>query len=189
MAAASGSRVDAKDVTTKPLPTGIKVIIVFHILSTCLWLVGQTLSIFDYDFVAEYTGLVERRELTENAVVEFYRAIAIADTAIGIPLHVLSAYGLLQHKFYGAICSWMAFCFSMYWPSIFWGTHITFVQGNVKHPPLNALDGSIPALVFIFAVWGSWYQCHLRELILWWEKDLQEYHAHDSSTGRRQSST
>lgn len=42
-------------------------------------------------------------ESTENGVVELWRACAMADTLVQIPLHVMAAVGLLRRKFYGVI--------------------------------------------------------------------------------------
>lgn len=91
----------AKDVTTKPLSLCMKVIIGFHIVSAMLWLFGQTLSIWQYELVASW-GFQTPANLTENAVVQYDRGMAIADTFILIPLHAMAAYGLLERKFYGA---------------------------------------------------------------------------------------
>lgn len=162
---------NAKDATNKPLSLAIKVIIGFHIVSAVLWLFGQTLSIWQHEWVASF-GLQIPAESTENAVIQYDRAIAITDTFILIPLHLMAAYGLLERKFYGVICSWMAFALSMYWPTIFICTRYTFAAGDVKTPPTDAFSACVVVFVIVFSIWGSWYQCRNKELLLWWEKDF-----------------
>ena len=89
---------NAKDVTNKPLSLSLKIIIGFHIGSAVLWFFGQTLSIWQHELAASWGFQTNE---TDNAVIQYDRAIAMADTIILIPLHAMAAYGLLDRKFYG----------------------------------------------------------------------------------------
>lgn len=163
---------NAKNVTNKPLSLGLKVIIGFHIVSAVLWLFGQTHSIWQHEMVASW-GLQTSAAETEHAVIQYDRAMAIVDTLILIPLHAMSAYGLLNREFYGVICSWMAFSLSLYWPSIFIASRYTFATGGVQTPPTDVVSASVVGFIIAFSIWGSWYQCRRnKELLLWWEKDF-----------------
>jgi len=154
-----------------PLSLALKIIIAFHAFSVPLWLFGQTFSIWQYDMVAS-TGLQPPRDVSDNAVVENNRAIAMADSVVLIPLHAMAAVGLLQRQFYGVITAWMAFALSMYWPAIFWMSLIAYQQGGVQHEAPDAESLIVTAVVFVFAAWGSWYLCRSKEMLIWHEKEF-----------------
>lgn len=148
------------DSTQTPLPRGIRFIIAFHVLNLVLWLVGITGSLIAYDLVAAL-GLVESRDSLDVAVFETNRAIALADTVFILPLIGIALYGMLQREFYGFICSWMYFGWSIYWPAVFWGQCLTYRHGNIMFPMPNAVTLSFTAFFFGFACWASWYLCQV----------------------------
>jgi len=154
------------------LPRGVQVIIGFHIVNLCLWIVGQAGALVNYDWVASI-GLQDPREMTDQAIVANSLGIATTDTLILLPLLALATVGLLTFQFYGVICSWMVFAVSMYWTMMFWMTAgITYVSANIEHVPVR-LSTLVPtAAIFGFSVWGSWYLCRNEKLLIWWERDF-----------------
>ena len=118
------------------------------------------------------TGLQSPRNGTDPAVVETNRAIALADTFILISLHVMSLVGLLNRQFYGVITSWMAFVISMYWPTVFWMSLITYRQGDIQHEAVDMAYLVITAFIAVFSGWGSWYLCRSVEMLEWHEREF-----------------
>ena len=155
-----------------PLSLALKAIVVFHIVNAGLWLVGQSLAVWQYDLVASW-GLQVPRELLDDAVVETNRAIGMADTVILNPVYIVAAVGLLNRKFYGVVCSWMAFALTMYWTSIGCTLDIAYASGDIKHVPLDNFSLAVVAFDFAFSVWGSWFlMCRFSEVLAWLQKDF-----------------
>ena len=163
--------VDAKEVANKPLSLGMKAIIAFHVWSACMWLLGQSYSVYDYDWVASL-GLQNPREVSDPAVIGFNKAIAMADTLTMIPLHILAALFLARRQFSGVILSWMAFATDMYWNVLAFTTEVAFYIEDVKHNPLDVASQLVVVAIFLFSVWGCWYQCRNKDFLSWWEKDF-----------------
>uniref|UniRef100_A0A7R9VM25 EXPERA domain-containing protein n=1 Tax=Pseudictyota dubia TaxID=2749911 RepID=A0A7R9VM25_9STRA len=157
--------------SSPPLSLALKAIVVFHVVNAGLWLVGQTLAVWQYDLVASW-GFQTPRELLDGAVVETNRAIGMADTIVLNPVYIMAAAGLLKRQFYGAICSWMAFALTMYWTSIGYALDIAYESGGIKNVPLDAFALAVISFDFAFSVWGSWYLCRSNEVLVWWQKDL-----------------
>ena len=154
------------------LSLGLRVIVGFHILSAFLWILGQTFAVFSYDAAASM-GLQEPRDLTDPALVQVSIGIGMADTVILIPLHTLAAYAIVRREFYGIIMSWMNFAVSMYWTAIYWTGLIAYGMGSIKHASADTTSLAVTIFVFLFAVWGSWYQCRgCRGLVDWWVNDF-----------------
>ena len=159
----------AKDATNKPLSMAIKIIICFHLVSTGLWLVGQTLVII---WLVASSRLQTPAATTENAMLQYDRAISITDTFILIPLHAMSTYGLSHREFYSIICSWIALALSMYWPTIFYLDKAHACHQRLANTSTNAFGQPVIIIFIAFNIWGSWYVCRNKELILWWETDF-----------------
>jgi hypothetical protein len=145
------------------LPIGIKIIIGFHIFSFAIWLFGQSGAVIAYDTVAEW-GLQDRRELIDPVIVEVNRAIGLTDTIVMLPVFIVAAVGLIRRQFYGAIASWLAFGMTLYWPVIFWCSQGFYAAAGIQHQPVSLLTVVLPGVIWLVALWGSWYLGRNREL-------------------------
>lgn len=148
--------------TTK-IPSGIKIIIGFHVLSIILWIIGQGGAVIAYDTVAEW-GLQDPKNLIDPVIVEVNRAIGLADIITQIPLFLLAVIGLWRLRFYGAIASWMVLGITLYWPVVAWAEHYFFAQAAVKYQPFDVITYGILTFIFLFAGWASWYLFKNRKL-------------------------
>jgi hypothetical protein len=144
------------------IPLGIKLIIGFHLLNILLWTVGQGGAVISYDTVAGW-GLQDARRLLDPAIVEVNRGIGAADMIAIMPLFIIALIGLWRLKFYGAVASWMAFGFSIYWPVVFWASQYFYGQAGVRHQPTQTQGYVIPSIIAGFALWASWYLYHRRK--------------------------
>ncbi len=93
---------------------GFWIVVVFLAVSIPLMLVGQTLSVFNYELAARM-GLQEKpSEMTEFGV-QVNRAFGAADTVVYIPLIVISMVGLILRKRWSLLVTAAFFGASAYW--------------------------------------------------------------------------
>ena len=147
------------------LPLGIKVIIVFHLLSFVVWFFGQSVAVVAYDKAAAW-GLQSPRDMLDPVIVEVNRGIGLADTIVMLPLFIVAAVGLLRREFYGAVVSWLVFGMTVYWPVIYWCVQSFYARAGIRHQPTSALTIILPGVIVLIACWGSWYLARNRELFL-----------------------
>ncbi len=145
------------------LPPGVFLIVGFHLVSLVVWFFGQTLAVVDYDMVAAW-GLQSPRAATEPAAVEVNRAIGLTDTIVMLPLFVPAAIGLLRRRFWGAVCSWLVFGMTLYWPIMFWASEAFYAQAGMRHVPFSLTTAVLPGAIWAIAAWGSWYLFRRRAL-------------------------
>jgi hypothetical protein len=100
---------------------GFWVIFVFLAVSIVLMLVGQTLSVFNYD-LAVRMGLQEKPEEMTDFGVQVNRAFGAADTVVYIPLMVMSMIGLWLRRRWSLLITAAFFGASAYWTAT-----VTFV--------------------------------------------------------------
>ena len=143
------------------LPLGFKVIIVFHVASFVLWFFGQAMAVVAYDQTAEW-GLQGPRALLDPAIVEVNRAIGLTDTIVMLPLFLVAALGLSRRRFYGAVASWLVFGMTLYWPVVFWCSQGFYAAAEIRHQPTSAVTVILPGIVWLIAVWGTWYLARTR---------------------------
>lgn len=143
---------------------GIKLIIAFHVLNLVVWTFGQTYAVIDYDKAAEW-GLQDKRELVDPVIVEVNRGIGLTDTLVMFPLFIIGIIGLLRTKMYGAVCSWMVFGMSIYWPVIFWTSQYFYGRGGIKYQPAPPEFIIVPAIFAAISLWASWYLYKQRRLL------------------------
>jgi len=93
---------------------GFWIVIVFLAVSIVLMLVGQTLSVFNYD-LAVSMGLQEKPEEMTDFGVQVNRAFGAADTVIYIPLMLISLVGLILRKRWSLLITAAFFGASAYW--------------------------------------------------------------------------
>ncbi len=140
----------------KKLPTGIKVIIGFHLLNILLWTIGQGGAVISYDTVAEW-GLQDQRELLNPVIVEVNRGIGLADMIIMIPLFIIAVIGLWRQKFWGAVFSWLALGITLYWPMVFFCSQYFYGGAGIKYQPTQLSVIVILSVILSFTLWASWY--------------------------------
>ena len=93
---------------------GFWIVIVFLAVSIVLMLVGQTLSVFNYD-LAVSMGLQEKPEEMTDFGVQVNRAFGAADTVVYVPLMLISLVGLILRKRWSLLITAAFFGASAYW--------------------------------------------------------------------------
>ena len=100
--------------TRKGRPLAFWLLIVFFVISIFLMLVGQSMSVFNYDFTVQL-GLQESQEQVSLFGVQVNRAFGAGDTIIFVPLLIISVFGLWFNKRWSLIATGATLGVSAYW--------------------------------------------------------------------------
>lgn len=95
-------------------PAAYWIIVFFLGASILLMLAGQTTGVFNYDLAVSW-GLQEKPDEMTELGVEINRAFGAADTAVYIPMMVVSLVGLVSRKRWAVITLAAFFGVSLYW--------------------------------------------------------------------------
>jgi len=147
-------------------PIAIWVIIGFLSLSVIFVLMGQTTSIFAYDFAVSL-GLQESVEEVSPYGVEVNRAFGASDTVVYVPLMLVSIIGLVLKKRWAWITTAAAMGISAYW-ALTISFMLVFLRGvpgyELRPGPEYWL--SLGAFM-VFGIWGIFY------LVLRWKEHVE----------------
>ena len=119
---------------SRPLAFWIFAILLF--LSIVLMLIGQTMSVFNYELTVDL-GLQESPEQVGEYGVQVNRAFGAGDTIIYIPLLIVSLVGLWFRRRWALIVTGAVTGVSAYW-SVTVSFIMLFLQGT---PGYNYLPG------------------------------------------------
>ena len=119
-------------------------------------IIGQTLSVIDYD-LALNLGLQESEEEIGKVGIAFAKGFAFADTIFYVPILVLGILGLLKGKKWGAVLMLAALGITVYWPIV----HLYAIYIDTEAITLNQEKYiSFPivlGLIIIYGLWGIYY--------------------------------
>lgn len=137
-------------------PIAFWVIVIFHVLSAILLLIGQTTAMFAYEF-AEKLGLQESLEEVTAFGIQMNRAFGAGDTFVYIPLIILALIGLFLRKRWALVINAAVMGISVYWT-----VTLTALMIFARVIPGYTLRPGPDYLVFlgsfvIFGVWGLLY--------------------------------
>ncbi len=135
---------------------GYWVLIIIAVFLVITFLLGQTLSLFNYELTVKM-GLQESKEEIREVGIAFLKGYAFSDTVIYIPLLIIGIFGLLKSKKWGLYSMFGALAISVYWPaailySVFTGRE-SINLGADKYLSFSIL---LP-LIMIYGLWGMWY--------------------------------
>jgi hypothetical protein len=133
-------------------PAAFWFISAFLALSVVLLLLGQTMSVVDYEF-AVGLGLQESPEQVGAHGVQVNRAFGAGDTIVYIPLMVASLAGLWLRKRWALLTTAAVAGISAYWTATI-GCMLSFLPGTPGYsyaPPLG-----IWIFIGAYMVFGTW---------------------------------
>jgi hypothetical protein len=120
-------------------------IMAYLVFDLIFFLVGQTASLFAYDFTVSI-GLQESVQAVGEYGVQVNRSFGLADTVIGIPLMLLSLVGLSTRRRW-ALSTLAAFMgISIYWP-----VFCTGLFGFLRGVPSYTLEPGIAYGIILVA--------------------------------------
>ena len=137
---------------SKNRPIAFWIFATFIFLSIILMLIGQTMSIFNYDLTVDL-GLQESPEQVGEYGVEVNRAFGAGDTIIYIPLLMASLIGLWLKKRWALISTAAAVGVSAYW-SVTIIFILIFASGTQGYNYIP--DPEIWTFVGVYILFGIW---------------------------------
>ena len=137
-------------------PVAFWIFTVFIALSIVLMLIGQTMSVFNYDLTVRM-GLQESIEEVGEFGVQVNRAFGVGDTVVYVPLLIASLLGLWLKKRWSLLTTAAVVGVSAYW-SVTVGFVFLFAPGTpgysyVPGPEIWLFVGAYAA----FGFWGVFY--------------------------------
>ncbi|MBT3225982.1 MAG: hypothetical protein HOK67_26280 [Deltaproteobacteria bacterium] len=140
----------------KNRPVAFWIFTIFLALSIVLMLMGQAMSVFNYDLTVRL-GLQESVQQVSAYGVQVNRAFGSGDTVVYIPLLIVSLIGLCRKKRWSLLTSAATAGVSAYWSlTIFF--MFLFLPGTqgynyIPGPEIWIFVGAYT----IFGVWGLFY--------------------------------
>jgi len=133
-------------------PGAFWIISVFLALAVVLLLLGQTTSIFAYDFAVRL-GLQESVDEVTAFGVEMNRAFGASDTFVYIPLMIFSLIGLFMRKRWALLTTAAVMGISTYW-----AVTMAVVLVLLRDVPGYQLVPDLEYWIFLgaFVIFGTW---------------------------------
>ncbi len=133
-------------------PAAFWIIVIFHVLSAILLLIGQTTAMFAYDFAVKL-GLQESLEEVTAFGVQMNRAFGAGDTFVYIPLILIALFGLFMRKRWALVVNAAVMGISLYWT-----VTMTALMIFARVVPGYQLRPGSDYWVFIgsFVIFGAW---------------------------------
>ncbi|MFH2011239.1 MAG: hypothetical protein ABIJ37_00820 [Pseudomonadota bacterium] len=152
--------------TKRSRPIAFWILIIFLSISILIMLIGQSMSVFNYDLTVRL-GLQESQEQVSKFGVQVNRAFGAGDTVVYVPLLIASLIGLLLKKRWSLIATSAALAVSAYWSATTFFL-LMFLPGTPGYAYVPGLE--IWLFVGLYAVFGI---CGLFYLIFRGESLLQ----------------
>jgi hypothetical protein len=145
--------------------SGFWFLTVTALLLIALMLVGQTGSLFDYDFTVSL-GLQESVGEITDVGVAWAVGSAFGDTVFYLPLFIAGVAGLLKRKGWGVFCMFGALAVTVYWPvvslyAIYAGRDVLALSDE-KYVSYSIL---LP-LIALYGLWGMTFLYRNRERLV-----------------------
>ncbi|MFC1787311.1 hypothetical protein ACFLY8_04705 [Halobacteriota archaeon] len=135
---------------------GFWILIVIGILLTIMFLVGQTLALFNYDLTVSL-GMQESEEEVGKVGIAWAKGFAFGDSIFYIPLLLAGIIGLLKRKKWGIYTMFGSLAITVYWPIV--SLFAIFIERTeITLTPDKYISYSIILpLIAIYGLWGMWY--------------------------------
>ena len=135
---------------------GLKVLIGVGLFLTVMFLLGQTLAVFNHDLTVSL-GLQESEQEIGKVGVAFAKGFGFGDTLIYIPLLIFGVIGLLKNKRWGRYSMFGAMAITAYWPLVH--LYAIFIERTaITLSPSTYIGYSILLpLIALYGLWGMWY--------------------------------
>ncbi len=136
--------------------TSFWVLIIIASILVVMFLLGQTLGLFNYD-LAVSIGTQESVEEIGNVGIAFAKGFGFADTVLYIPLFVIGIIGLLKQKRWGKYSMFGGLAISVYWPLVHLYAIFIDKASITLHAEKYIYYPIILSLIVIYGLWGMKY--------------------------------
>jgi hypothetical protein len=144
---------------------GFWFLIIIGIFILIMLLMGQTMSLINYEFTVSI-GLQEPADIVGEMGVALNKGFGVGDTIIYIPLLLAGLSGLWFRKEWGIFIMASAMGITVYWPMVCL-FFLLFARGTQG---FNFTDftsyGIILSFFSIYGLWGLWYLCKNRNTLV-----------------------
>ena len=135
---------------------GFWILISISSLMVIMFLVGQTLSLFNYNLTLEL-GLQESEKEVGKVGRAFLKGYAFGDSIVYIPLLIAGIVGLLNNRRWGKYSMFAALSISVYWPAtILYAIFIERIAITLQ-PDKYISFSILLTSIMIFGLWGMRY--------------------------------
>ncbi len=135
---------------------GFWILISMSMLLILIFLLGQTLSLVDYDLTVSL-GLQESEEEISKIGIAFAKGFAFGDTVFYIPLFAIGIVGLLKRKTWGLISMVGALAVTVYWPIVhLFAIFIGRDAMNLMPEKYISFSIFLP-IIILYGLWGIWF--------------------------------
>ena len=135
---------------------GFWILISIGILLIIMLLLGQTISLINYDLTVSL-GLQESVEEVSEIGVAWAKGFAFGDTVLYIPLLFIGLVGLLKRKLWGFHSMFGALAITAYWPVVSLSTIFIGRTALDLNPDKYVSYSIILPLIALYGLWGMWY--------------------------------
>jgi len=135
---------------------GFWVLIIVSIVLVVFLIIGQTLSLIDYD-LALSLGLQESEKEIGKVGIAFAKGFAFGDTIFYVPLLVFGILGLLKGKKWGTVLMLGALGISIYWPIVHLYAIYIDTEAITLNPEKYISFPIVLSLIIIYGLWGIYY--------------------------------
>jgi len=143
-------------VPTEKRPIAFWIICGFFALSVIVLVLGQTTSLFAYDFAVRL-GLQESVDEVTAFGVEMNRAFGAGDTIVYIPLMLVSLVGLFMKKRWALLTTAAVMGISAYW-ALTAAALLVFLRGVPGYQLAPGVEYWVFLGAFmVFGIWGITY--------------------------------
>ena len=136
--------------------TGFWIIIIVAVLLNIMFILGQTLSLIDYDLTVSL-GLQESEEELSSVGIAFAKGFAFGDTVFYIPLFIIGIIGLLKRKTWGLFSMVGALAVTVYWPIVHLFAIYAGKTSMSLSPEKYTSYSIILPLIALYGLWGIWF--------------------------------
>jgi hypothetical protein len=135
---------------------GFWVLIIVALFLSVIFLLGQTLAVFNYDLTVKL-GLQESSEEIGSVGIAFAKGFGFADTVFYIPLILAGVIGLFKRKSWGLLSMFGALAITVYWPLVH--LYTIFVERTAITLSQDTYISFIIILplIIIYSLWGMYY--------------------------------
>lgn len=135
---------------------GFWILIIIAIFLNIMFLLGQTWSLFDYEFTVSI-GLQESLAEVKEIGVAWAKGFAFGDTIFYMPLFIIGIVGLFKRRFWGILSMFGALAITAYWPLVHLYTMYIGKNAFELSPEKYVYYPIFFLLLVIYSLWSMWF--------------------------------
>jgi hypothetical protein len=144
---------------------GFWLLISLGLVLTAFLVLGQTLSLFNYEGAVRF-GMQESITEVGATGVAYGKGFAFSDTIIYLPLLILGLIGITMGKNWGLFSMFGALAISLYWPIVCLFSIYIGKSSMALSPDKYISYPIVLGIVIVYSIFGLWFLYKNQKLIL-----------------------